>query len=136
MDTYKESIEELISLMNDCEVLKEKRRSQKRKIAEAIIQHGIIVPHCFSHDTVYYIDGNRVIKGIAGKTIYTMLAQGVYASDIYIYDSSGHNRKTYHEEDFGEVIFFNETQAREALEKIIQSRRRKRSVRSNGRQRN
>ena len=80
-------------------------------IADYLLSNGVIVPRCKVGDLVYCI--NRRNKRIFHSYIKYITITNKGLSYVTYWDSA------YHDEDFGEVIFLSEEDAKKALKEEV-----------------
>lgn len=84
------------------------------KLADHLIESGVIVPPCKVGDTVYYLDGSIIVK----SKVHCFSFGGRYGDykggQIHIYDSDKDNI-TVKLDDFGKTVFLTKEEAEQKL---------------------
>ena len=103
----------LIELLNDCRYMEGYGMSLVETQADYLLENGVIVPPCKVGDTVYYLEGSRILEGTV-KSFSTIMKDNYFV--VYVetkYSLLGIERFGYWM--FGKRIFLTREEAEQAL---------------------
>lgn len=91
-------------------------RPQAEKEADYLIEHGVIVPPCKIGDTVYEFFDVRGFYHISEwKVENIVIGTNPSKCTLYCKSKQRNSRETYHDNCFGETLFFTCEEAEKAM---------------------
>ena len=106
--------QELTFILDDCELISDKFNAyQKYKIAEHILNYGIIIPPIGIGKVVWCLSGNKIIKAVVMALRFSQTKDGIKCG-LTLIDVDGDKMVCY-AADIGQIIFLTEREAIKAL---------------------
>ena len=108
----------LVELLKEASYYLDEQDVVCNRVADHLIENGVIVPPCKVGDTVYYLDGKTIVKDVV-HCISFGGRHGVNAKGfIHMHDSDKDNI-TISFNLFGEQVFLTKYQAEQKLKEMI-----------------